>query len=476
MAFENPFLKPSSTRQAALKYLFSDEPDTSSDNNYSDNTSSIVDTAFSVSESTDTINNIAMNVARNGGEYNPNDNVTDVEYDPLAVLGAIDKYGNVITGIATALGVGGMATFAKSLAQQKAANDVSTMLTSIDGQLDKSNLTASVVGKGLQMAGVPLANFISGKDSDSIKTATQIANMFEGDKNAFAGYIGMADPFVSDVAQSMLGADGFANATAADLGRLGQLVGADVQNRVAGGLDLAQAQEEAKINFLGAPEPVAPAPAPPAPITPPASSSGGMFTPVETFPVENAPLTPATPLAPLPPAPAPVPVAPPPSSSSSSSSGGYDYSSAGETGMATNSAGQTVSNDASISAQDAATFGPDYSSNDSSSGSSSSKIVCTAMNEAYGFGSFRNKIWLAYAAKNLTKAHEVGYHALFLPLVDLAYRKDIKPLRYALENIARHRSADLRAEMRGTKRDNLGRAYRFVLEPLCFVIGKIKGS
>jgi len=108
-------------------------------------------------------------------------------------------------------------------------------------------------------------------------------------------------------------------------------------------------------------------------------------------------------------------------------------------------------------------------------GGSGSKIICTAMNHAYGFGSYRNRIWLAYAAKNLTKAHEAGYHAMFLPLVDLAYRKDFKVLRAVLESIARHRSTDLRAEMRGLKRDSLGRAYRFVLEPLCYAVGKLKG-
>lgn len=107
------------------------------------------------------------------------------------------------------------------------------------------------------------------------------------------------------------------------------------------------------------------------------------------------------------------------------------------------------------------------------------KIVCTAMNEAYGFGSFRNRIWLAYAAKNLTKAHEAGYHALFLPLVAAGYKQDkwySKPLRAVLENIARHRSADLRAEMRGGKRDRVGQAYRFILEPLCYAVGKLKGK
>lgn len=123
--------------------------------------------------------------------------------------------------------------------------------------------------------------------------------------------------------------------------------------------------------------------------------------------------------------------------------------------------------------------GDGYGGGGSSSGDSGGgKIVCTAMNEAYGFGSFRNRIWLAYAAKHLTKAHEAGYHAMFLPLVDVAYKQKSwysKPLRKALENIARHRSADLRAEMRGTKRDTLGRAYRLILEPLCYAVGKLKG-
>jgi hypothetical protein len=171
----------------------------------------------------------------------------------------------------------------------------------------------------------------------------------------------------------------------------------------------------------------------------------------------------------------------------------------------------TYSSPATIAAQDAAIFGggdmgPSYggvgggyegsinnsmsqsdmmsaqeSGFDSGGGDSGGggKIVCTAMNEAYGFGSFRNKIWLAYAAKNLTKAHEAGYHALFLPLVSAGYKQDkwfSKPLRSVLENIARHRSADLRAEMRGGKRDRVGQAYRFILEPLCYAVGKLKGN
>ena len=106
----------------------------------------------------------------------------------------------------------------------------------------------------------------------------------------------------------------------------------------------------------------------------------------------------------------------------------------------------------------------------------SDKIVCTAMNNAYGFGSYRNAIWLAYSARHMTKEHEVGYHTIFLPLIDLAYKKNYNSIRVVLENIARHRTADLRAEMKNGKRNNIGRFYRAILEPICYVVGKIKLS
>ena len=112
-------------------------------------------------------------------------------------------------------------------------------------------------------------------------------------------------------------------------------------------------------------------------------------------------------------------------------------------------------------------------------GGGGGKIVCTAMNQQYGFGSFRNAIWLKYSETNMTKAHEAGYHAMFLPLVDFAFKQGDGRLnlltREFLENCARHRSLDIRAEMRGTKRDTIGMIYRSVLEPLCYAVGKIKG-
>ena len=121
--------------------------------------------------------------------------------------------------------------------------------------------------------------------------------------------------------------------------------------------------------------------------------------------------------------------------------------------------------------------GFDGSPGDGGGGGGGSKIICTAMNQSYGFGSFRQAIWLRYSADHMTKEHEVGYHTLFLPLVDAAYKQDkwySKPLRKILEHGARHRTSDLRAEMRGTKRDVLGRIYRTIFEPLCYVVGKIK--
>jgi len=106
------------------------------------------------------------------------------------------------------------------------------------------------------------------------------------------------------------------------------------------------------------------------------------------------------------------------------------------------------------------------------------KIVCTAMNAEYGFGSFRNAIWLAQS-KDLDPAYEKGYHTLFLPLVTYAYKSGEKStlqriLMGVLEHIARHRTADIWKQKRGKTRDNIGMIYRAILEPICYVVGKVK--
>jgi hypothetical protein len=106
------------------------------------------------------------------------------------------------------------------------------------------------------------------------------------------------------------------------------------------------------------------------------------------------------------------------------------------------------------------------------------KIVCTAMNKAYGFGSFRQAIWLQHSA-NMPNAKtiEKGYHKLFLPVVAFAFSDKQtfvrKLVRKVSEHIARHRTADLWKEMRGKRRDTLGRIYRAIIEPICYIAGKV---
>ena len=101
-------------------------------------------------------------------------------------------------------------------------------------------------------------------------------------------------------------------------------------------------------------------------------------------------------------------------------------------------------------------------------GGGSSKIVCTMMNESYGFGSFRNKIWLRHS-KDLAPEYQIGYHKIFLPLVKLSKKNIV--LKKVLEHIAVHRTIDIRQESRG-KTHMLGRVYRKVLEPICYWVGK----
>jgi hypothetical protein len=104
----------------------------------------------------------------------------------------------------------------------------------------------------------------------------------------------------------------------------------------------------------------------------------------------------------------------------------------------------------------------------SGSSGGSPKIVCTMMNESYGFGSFRNKIWLRHS-KGLAPEYQKGYHKIFLPLVKLSKKNIV--LKKVLEHIAVHRTIDIRQESRG-KVHLLGRVYRKILEPICYWVGK----
>jgi len=103
------------------------------------------------------------------------------------------------------------------------------------------------------------------------------------------------------------------------------------------------------------------------------------------------------------------------------------------------------------------------------------KVICTAMNNDYGFGSYRNAIWLKFAELNFADKPEmeVGYHALVIPMLKIRKKWYGKPLYAWLKHVAVHRTADLRAVMYGGKRDRVGQAWRFILEPLCYYTGKL---
>jgi len=118
------------------------------------------------------------------------------------------------------------------------------------------------------------------------------------------------------------------------------------------------------------------------------------------------------------------------------------------------------------------TFADDAASSDTGGGD---KIVCTAMNNAYGFGSFRQTIWLKHS-RNLDPAYQIGYHRLFRPLIKYAYTEDSLPNRIVkkwLEGVAKRRTADIWLQQRGNKRHLGGRIERAILEPICYIVGKL---
>ena len=87
-----------------------------------------------------------------------------------------------------------------------------------------------------------------------------------------------------------------------------------------------------------------------------------------------------------------------------------------------------------------------------SSGGGGGKVVCTMMNERYGFGSFRNKIWMKFH-ESYGPEYQKGYHAIFLPLVKIAKGegKINTAVRKVLEHMGRHVTADMFKIMKGKK-------------------------
>lgn len=109
--------------------------------------------------------------------------------------------------------------------------------------------------------------------------------------------------------------------------------------------------------------------------------------------------------------------------------------------------------------------------NDTSTG----KIVCTTLNEMYGFGSFRNKIWMKYndydKARFLSnpKILELGYHKLFGKLTEMMPNSPL--LTKVLRRVARVRTDRIRREMSGKPLTLESKIYAGILTPTHYAIG-----
>jgi hypothetical protein len=423
MAFENPLLRPSATRQAALQYLWSDEPENAIQASPAPSSSSSIGNFFGVGEASPSTGQAtpaapAAPTSSEGGDSSSG--IAVAEATPYGGL-----FGGLPSLAVSAIGMGipgfkAMYGAASGYGGQVSANNLGTAMDAWGGDPNVSGSPALAALGGA-----------FGYTPEGLENAKAFAGNFSSEAN-MTGYIAAAtDPTIGDLTNAAIteqvGQQDIAY-TADDYGR----IAAEITATIAA----ANAETQAAAETAYAEQEAANATAQAQAEAQAVAQAQAQAAADEAAAAQAAAAN---------------------SSSGGDSSGGY---SAGDGGYGSGQVGYDAG---------------DMGHGDSGGGGGGGKIVCTAMNESYGFGSYRNAIWLKYSADKMTKAHEAGYHALFLPLVDLAYKRNNKPVRIALEHIARHRTTDLRAEMRNTKRDKLGRAYRFMLEPLCYVVGKIKG-
>jgi hypothetical protein len=147
--------------------------------------------------------------------------------------------------------------------------------------------------------------------------------------------------------------------------------------------------------------------------------------------------------------------------------GGGNPTGSGATGTGPGVSGMGASGDSSPS-------GVSGTGGGGGGGGSGGKIVCTALNDMYGFGSYRNKIWLEYDAKIGSKLPnadilELGYHKLFMPLAKSMHKYPL--MAQILRRIVTVRSARCRNELRGQPTTLEQKAYKLLFETPCKVAG-----
>ncbi len=112
----------------------------------------------------------------------------------------------------------------------------------------------------------------------------------------------------------------------------------------------------------------------------------------------------------------------------------------------------------------------DFGGDDGDGGDDGGKIICTAMNNMYGFGSYRNAIWMKYQRDYMSsEEYQLGYHKLVMPLVKKMPTN--KTIRVILERIAKRRTINLRKEMRGEKLPLYYKSMKYTVRPLFFAVG-----
>jgi hypothetical protein len=102
------------------------------------------------------------------------------------------------------------------------------------------------------------------------------------------------------------------------------------------------------------------------------------------------------------------------------------------------------------------------------------KVVCTAMYQTTQLPEWKKhiRVWQIFERKHLTPYHEIGYHVLFKPFAKGMLKNSI--LKNIGAHIAKHRTQDLKSILFNSKKDLLGRVYRIILEPICYIVGRIK--
>ena len=108
-----------------------------------------------------------------------------------------------------------------------------------------------------------------------------------------------------------------------------------------------------------------------------------------------------------------------------------------------------------------------------SSGTDSGKIVCTAMYKTTGLEEWKKhiRVWQIFERKYLTPYHEKGYHILFKPFVKGMLKSNI--IKALGAHVAKHRTQDLKHIMFNSKPSWIGRIYRKILEPICYLVGRL---